>query len=317
MDGGIGFKALANNVYLYGDQTTVSLSVCEDQKTELDINIQQSTDDQLAYIWEKCSTFAYKKYAANESFTHASAKSITFGSDDADVYLYLFRGYSRDLTESELKANYIHDGKDGAEILARSNRNAVYDSTGKLSPELVAQLNPNAHVIIIDAERMTVGKKDEVPGTIRHFYTNGGADHNFSAAMTMTVQGTSSVEHAETAGGNLKFKFPGGIDLMSDGTHKAGYAMNGEANSIPITVLNYKKNIASNDHIVNMACSEWYQRYQPTVRQARITDPRVRDCMEACMCVVFFHNTSSSAWAISARTRTLQTPTSMTRSSSR
>ena len=295
MNGGIGFEAKANNVYLYGDQTTVSLSVCEDQKTELDINIQQSTDDQLAYMWEKCSTFAYKKYAANESFTQATAQSITFGSDDADVYLYLFRGYNRDLTEAELKANYIHDGEDGADILARSTRNAIYDGSGRVSPELVAQLNPNAHVIIVDAPRMTVGKKDTVVGAIRHYYTNGGDEHNWSADMSMTVQGTSSVEHAETAGGNLKFKFPTGITLMSDGSHKAGYAMNGEENSIPITILNYKKNIASNDHIVNMACSEWYQRYQPSVRQARITDPRVRDCMEACMCVVFFHNTSNAA----------------------
>ncbi len=295
LDGGVGFQAKANGVSLSGDQTTVALSVCEDEKTELDINIQQDSEDQLVYMWEKCSTFAYKKYAANENFTQATAQGITFGSDDADVYLYLFRGYNRDLTESELKANYIHDGATGAEILARSTRNGIYDGAGKVSPDLVAAVNPNAHVIVIDAPRMTVGKKDYVSGTIRHYYTNGGDNHNFSASMTMRVQGTSSVEHAETAGGNLTFAFPDGITLLADGTHKSGYAMHGEEDSIPITTLNYKKNIASNDHIVNMACSEWYQRYQPTVRQARVTDPRVRDCMEACMCVVFFHNTSNAA----------------------
>ncbi|MCQ2499751.1 MAG: DUF6273 domain-containing protein [Lachnospiraceae bacterium] len=293
MDSGIGLQAFANNVYLRGDQTTVTLSVCEDMKTELDINIEQDSEDRLMYMWEKCSTFAFGKYATNESFTHATAKGITFGSDDADVYLYLFRAYTRDLTEDELKANYIHDGADGDEIRDRQNRNDIYDGAGKPDPELVAEKNPNAHVIIVDAPRMTVGKKDTVVGAIRHIYTGGGAEHRFSAPMEMVVQGTSSVEHAETAGGNLKFKLKQGITL-EDGTHKGGYAMNGEDKSVPITILNYKKNIASEDHIVNKAVSEWYQRYQPTVRQARKDDPRVRDCMESVMCVVFFHNTSEN-----------------------
>ena len=294
MSGDVGFRALANNVYLSGDQTTIKMSVCEDEKTELDVNIQQSTGDKLVYMWESCSTFVYNQYAASESFTHTKDQGIVFGSDDADVFLYLFRAYSRDLTDDEIKANYIFDGADGAEIVNRQDRNDIYDSSGKIDIEAAAAKNPNAHFIVIDADRMTVGKKDTVAGSIRHIYVAGGSEHRFTARMEMVVQGTSSVEHAETAGGNLKFKLKWGIDL-EDGTHKDGYAMHGEDKSIPISILNFKKNIASEDHIVNMMCAEWYNRFQPTVRQERVDDPRVRDCLEACMCAVFFHNTSNTA----------------------
>lgn len=294
MSGGIGLRVLANNVYLSGDQTTIKMSTCEDEKTELDINIQPDSEDRLVYMWECCSTFVFNQYSASESFTHASNQGIVFGSDDADVYLYLFRAYNRDLTDDEIKANYICDGANGEEIKNRKDRNDIYDSAGKIDIEAAAAKNPNAHFIVVNAERMTVGKKDTVSGTIRHICVAGGNEHRFTADMDMVVQGTSSVEHAETAGGNLKFKLKNGINL-EDGTHKDGYAMNGEENSIPIKVLNFKKNIASEDHIVNKMCAEWYQRYQPSVRQERIDDPRVRDCLESVMCVVFFHNTGSAA----------------------
>ena len=288
-DGTIGLVAKANNVYLSGDQTTIKMSVCEDEKTELDINIQQDSEDKLMYMWEKCSTFVYNQYASSENFTQK--ESITFGSDDADVILYLFRAYSRDLTDNEIRANYICDGADGAEILARQNRNDIYDSSGKINIEVAAAKNPNVHFITINAERMTIGKKDKVPGTISHTCVAGGNEHNFTANMVMKVQGTSSVEHAETAGGNLTIEMDEGITL-ADGTHKDGYAMHGEDKSIPIKILNFKKNIASEDHIVNMMCAEWYNNYQPTIRQERVDDPRVRDCLEAVMCAVFFRNTS-------------------------
>lgn len=293
MSGGIGLEIRANNAYISGDQTTIKMSTCEDERTELDFNIQQDSADRLLQIWEGCSTFTYNQYASSESFTHSTDQGIVFGSDDADVILYLFRAYNRDLTDNELKANFIFDGASGTEIISRQSRNDIYDGTGKIDVETAAAKNPNAHFLIVNAPRMTVGKKDTVSGSINHIYVAGGAEHRFSARMEMVVQGTSSVEHAETAGPNLKIKLKWGIDL-EDGTHKDGYAIHGEENSIPITVLNFKKNIASEDHIVNMMCAEWYNRYQPTIRPERVEDPRVRDCLDADMCVVFYHNTSDT-----------------------
>ena len=263
--GGVGLTVQANRATLAGNQTAMVLSTCEGMKAELDLNIQPDTGDRLMQLWESASTFSYRQYAADEVFSQTVPADLVFGSDDADLYLYLFRAYTRDLTDEELKANFIFDGTDGADILARHDRNDIYDSAGNIDVEKAAAKNPDAHFITVHADRMTVGKKDTVYGSISHIYAAGGAEHRFTAPVKMVIQGTSSVEHAETAGGNLKFTLTDGITL-EDGVHKDGYAMHGEESSIPVTVLNYKKNIASEDHIVNMMCQEWYQRYQPTVR---------------------------------------------------
>ena len=290
MSGGIGFTCQANKVLLSGDQTTAELSVCEDLKNELDITIQQDSDDMLMHIWESCSTFAYKQYAASESFSQPASTGVIFGSDDADVYLYLFRGYSRDLTDAERLANYVADGPTGDQILARSERNNIYDSSGQIDVNRVVELCPNADVYRIDAERMTTGKKDYVFGRLRHW--QGASDyHKWTADVRMSIQGTSSVEHAATAGGNLNFVLSNIV--CDDGTHLEGWAFNGPENSIPTTMINFKKNIASEDHIVNIAVAEWYNRYQQSIRAARSADPRVRDCLEGKMAIVFFRNTGS------------------------
>ena len=293
VSGGIGLTAKANNVYLSGDQTTITLSVCEDEKTELDINIQQDSEDKLMYMWEKCDTFVYNQYASNESFSQSTAQGITFGSDDADVYLYLFRAYNRDLTDQEIRTNFIYDGADGAEILSRKNRNDIYDGSGNINLAVAEAQNPDAHFLIINAPRMTLGKKDGVTGTLTHVYVNGGSEHSWTADMTMKVQGTSSVEHAPTAGPNINFELS---NIITEGGNELtdGYCMNGTENSIPTKLLCFKKNIASEDHIVNRAVAEWYNRFQPSVRSARTADPRVRDCLESTMAVVFFHNTGNA-----------------------
>ena len=294
---GRGIDIQANNVYLMGNQNTATLSVCEGEKTELDINIQQKTEngDRLMMIWEKCSSFAFVQYAEDENFRHSDNVGLTFGCADADVYLYLFRAYSRDLTTAELRANYIVDGADGAEINKRNTRNDIYDSNG-VNFELAAQANPDMDCVLISAEKMSTAKKKaggSVPCTIRHVRVSGGTAHAWTGTGSMDLQGTSSEEHALTAGPNLNWRLTGGI-TFDDNTTAEGWAMHGTANSVPVNLFNFKKNIASQDHIVNRVCAEWYNRFQPAVRQARVDDPRVRDCLESTMCAVFFQNTSNA-----------------------
>ena len=299
LSGGRGLDIQANNVYLYGNQNSATLPVCEGEKTELDINIQQKTDssDRLMMIWERCSSFAFKQYAEDENFRHTENVGITFGCADADVYLYLFRAYGRDLTTAEMRANFITDGADGNEINERNTRNAIYDSNG-VNFELAAEANPDMDCVLISAEKMSTAKKKaggSVNCTIRYKRVSGGTAHSFTATGSMDLQGTSSEEHALTAGPNLNLRFSGGITL-EDGTQIVeGYALRGSENSIPVNLFNYKKNVASQDHIVNRVSAEWYNRFQPNIRQARIDDPRVRDCLECTMCAVFFHNNSDTA----------------------
>ena len=290
---GIGFMVRANDVQLSAEQTTISMDTCEGMKTEMDFNIQMDSESRLMSLWESVSTFQYAQYATNENFTQNNSVDITFGSDDCDVILYLFRAYNRELTTEELKANFAADGKDGAEIVSRHNRNQIYDTTGRIDLAAVASLNPNLHVWVWHSERMSLGKEDYVNGYLSQVYVAGGAGHQWTAYFTVqNVQGTSSVEHAATAGGNQDFEFAQGLTL-EDGTIMQGYAMSEKA--IPVMKLTYKKNIASQDHVTNSAMSEWYHRYQTSVRTERVENEGVRDCMESKMCVVFFHNTGDVA----------------------
>ena len=299
LSGGRGIDLKANNVYLYGNQNSATLSVCEGEKTELDINIQQKTEsgDNLMMIWEKCSTFAFGQYAEDENFRHSENVGITFGCADADVYLYMFRCYGRDLTTAEMRANYIVDGADGADINERNTRNDIYDSNG-VNFELVAQANPNMDCVLISADKMSTAKKKNggsVPCTLRHLRVSGGTQHAWTATGSMDLQGTSSEEHALTAGPNLNWRIDSNGITLDDGTViPEGWAMHGSTESVPVRLFNFKKNIASQDHIVNRVSAEWYNRFQPSIRAARQNDSRVRDCLESTMVAVFFHNTSSA-----------------------
>ena len=296
MQGGVGLQIQANNVYLQGNQTQCRLSTCEEERVELDVRILPDSEEGIIALWEQCSTFSYMKYAADESFRQSDPVGITFGCDEADVWLYLARFYpNRALTDGELLVNFAADGPDAAAVRDRKERNDIYDSTGSIDIEKCAARTPDCHHIIFSAPRMPAGKKDYVDTTIRHICKSGGPEHQWTALGQMVTQGTSSVEHVGTAGGNVNFYFPGGITL-DDGTVVAdGYAMHGRENSIPALELCYKKNVSSEDHVVNRMAAEWYQRFQPSVRAARERDPRIRDCMESTMCAVYFHNTGASA----------------------
>lgn len=300
----IGFKAQANNVYLYGSANTLDMSVCEGEKTELDVNIQSRSGQRIMSMWESCSTFAFGQYSENEEFTHGTARGIVVGSDDADVLIYLFRAYNRGLTEDEMKANYVFDGKDATEILNRQQRNAIYNSNGSINLSEAIRLNPDLHFVVIHTKDTPIKTKEtKIPraANIEHFFGGGTAYHQWDATGEWEWQGTSTIENIPYAGGNIDLKM-NQITLKNNATVQLGeneeptniladgYAMNGIENSIPAKRLTFKKNVTEQSHIINKMCGEMYHRFQTAVRQARVTDPRVRDCMESVMCVVFIAN---------------------------
>ena len=197
------------------------------------------------------------------------------------------------------------DGENADEISERISRNNIYDtSSGSyiLDFDKSYQANPDCHFIMLNAPKISIAKlknqgRVEMNSMV-HKYYNGGAEHNFtivsnsngSIVASMDLQGTSSEEHATTAGPNLNLRIErtdGSNDpvTFTNDANKTmhGYAMHGVENSRPATLFNYKKNVASQDHIVNRTVAKWYNDFQPSIRQARITDPRVRDCLECVM----------------------------------
>ena len=287
--GSIGMKINANNALIKSEQASVNLQTCEGYKTEFECNIESDSDNRLLQIWEKGTPAATAIYATNDNFAQISPVGITVGSDDCNVLLYLVRVYTRDLTKEEIKANYCADGKDATEIMRRHDRNQVYDTTGKLDVDLVAQKNPDLHVLVWHAPNISTSKENTIVGTLTHQFVNGGAGHKWTANnVTQKAQGTSSLGYVD-AGCNEDFDCSEGF-VLEDGTHVPVYAMT--AQSIGVNYFNYKTNVASEEHINNIMMNNHHNKYQPFIREARLANPKVRDTVEGHLAAFFFHNTS-------------------------
>ena len=287
---GIGLDIYANKVQLNSEQTEATLQTCEELKTELDINISSDTSGKLINIWEYGSPAAAKIYADGDNFAQATPEDIVVGSDDCNVYLYMFRSYSRNLTDTELTANFIIDGKDGIEITDRAKAADIYDSAGNISVDKVIANNPDAHILTFHAPSISVAKTNKVIGSLTHTYTSGGSTHTWTANnVEDKVQGTSSAGYNEGSL-NHDFNCKEGF-VLDDGTVIAKYAMTD--NSIPVNYFNFKVNQASSENRNNIILSEWYNKFQPYVRPARQSDVRVRDTVEGHMAILFYHNTGA------------------------
>lgn len=288
--GGIGMQLKANAVSVNSEQSVLDMQTCEGMRTELDINIEPDTANRVMTFWEDGSHAKAVTYAEADNFTQAEPAGITIGSDDCNVWVYLIRCYASDLSDTEIKANYAADGKDGAEISKRYDESLIYDSAGNIDPERCAEICPDAHVMTWHGPSISTSKENKITGYLTHKFIAGGPEHSWTAYNAVDkVQGTSSAAYV-LAALNHDFEAKEGFTL-EDGTVIPAYAMT--ENSIPVSYFNFKVNTASSEHINNILMSEWYHRFQRYKRAARVADPRVRDCVEGHMALLFYHNTGT------------------------
>lgn len=288
--GGIGMQLKANTVSVNSEQSVLDMQTCEGMRTELDINIEPDTANRVMTFWEDGSHAKAVTYAEADNFTQAAPVGITIGSDDCNVWVYLIRCYASDLSDTEIKANYAADGKDGAEISKRYDESLIYDSAGNIDPERCAEICPDAHVMTWHGPSISTSKENKITGYLTHKFIAGGPEHSWTAYNAVDkVQGTSSAAYV-LAALNHDFEAKEGFTL-EDGTVIPAYAMT--ENSIPVSYFNFKVNTASSEHINNILMSEWYHRFQRYKRAARVADPRVRDCVEGHMALLFYHNTGT------------------------
>lgn len=289
--GSTGLTIKANSAELSTAQSSLKLETCEDVKTELDINIEPDSSDRLMMMWESGTPAKVGVYARTDSFRQSDPVGIKIGSPTCDVTIYKIRVYTRDLTKSEIQANFEFDGKDAAEIVARHNRNQIFDGTGKVDPDKVAEKCPNLHIITWHGPAISTAKSQKVTGKLTHKFPAGGASHSWTAEnVTQKAQGTSSLGYVQ-AGCNEDFEFSS--ITLEDGTTKTGYSMTDD--SIAVGYLNFKTNVASQEHINNILLNDWINKNQPYKRPARTANSKVRDTVEGHLCVFFFHNTGSTA----------------------
>ena len=300
--GNVGVVVKAQDTVFSSELETLSVRYFENRKIEMDFVVNPSTTDSFAYICLKsipsCPPI---RYGNTDSWVQSVSAPLTIGSEDADVWIYRIKEYETSLNRYEILDNFIADCADPAEMVARYERNDVYDDAGNLNIVKLYKANPNLRVFHFKADRMTTGKNDEVPADVEMFYANGGEDHHLIAKNAIfKAQGTSSLEYI-LAALNVDVDFGKATSWVTgNGKSITSYAM--RSNSIPVNYFNLKANVASSESANNVVLADDYYQQNPYICDPRINDPRVRDTVEGNPCCMFFTNTSDETIEVACRT---------------
>ena len=301
MSGGIGLKLQAQTATIGSESEEITVPYCceSDTPIELDVNIEGTNENSLAYVYLKAVPSAPPvQYASTDNWTQAAAKLLTIGSEDADVWIYRIKVYGNSLNRFEVMDNYIADCADPEEMVARYERNNIFGDDGLLNISKLVSSNPNLRAIHIKAKRMTTSKDDEVRADVEIFYTAGGEDHHLIAKdVVFKAQGTSSLEYI-LAALNLDIDFSEASSWTNgNGMEISSYAFT--PNSIPVDYFTVKADVASSESANNVVLCDEYNTFNPDPFAGKTG--MVRDCIEGHPAAVFFTNTSDAAVSIGAR----------------
>ena len=281
---------------------------CEDRRIDLSIHVEAVTSQRVVTFWLDGVPSKAFPYTAGTLVQDENAAVI--GSDHCDIWIYAIRVYNAALSEQNMVQNYIANGATTAEKVARCIANDVYSGSTKttsyyahpvITQALLHIACPDLTIISIEAERMSRTKRDPVAARVS--IQDGGTTLVFNKAENISsdgkkgdgafflVQGTSSTAY-ERSSLNLDFNLQ--CKLLS-GNANPGWSYQISENSIPVSYLNFKTNVASSENANNVCAVDWYNTYQPYRIYARQQDGRVRDTVEGKPCAVFFTNTGTEA----------------------
>lgn len=291
----IGIDMKVENAKIYASNKELYVPYCEEDIIEFEYNINKDTDIPMVMTYEDGVANRPLIYAEDSSFMQLVSQPITIGSEDCDVHVYRMKAYDTSLSDKEILTNFIADARNADEMIARYNRNQIYDENNALTPETLAEKCPDLRIIMIDAPWFTNDKDDKVKNTtIRQIYKGGDAvlDNWTCTGAQHSGQGTSSNKYGY-AGRNIRLIMNKDDSLFTfNGTDEEGNPITGKTftftrDSVPTDFVNIKVNIASSENQNNAQFAQRYNEFNPVVRPAKVNNPRVRDTMEFHNCVVF------------------------------
>jgi len=307
---GVGLVMTANNAVLTTANESLETLYCKDIYIEFETNIHPTSEYRYLQFWMDGSHDRNILYSADDGMQQVTPVGITIGSADCDVYIYMVKAYPTYLTNDNELSNFIMDAPNAYEMVDRYDRNDVLNASGEIDYTKLATQNPNLHVILLDLNRMSTGKKDNVVAyTARHIYNSGGSSHCFTVNNAcVTIQGTSSVGYLESAGNvdiNMKYNrtftsdnvsyTTGSISFDDGSTSTTGYSMTDD--SIAVDYFNVKLNVASSENANNACIADWYNTYQPWVSPAKQKNAMARDTIEFVPGAIFIRDRSGNLFS--------------------
>ena len=278
-----GLILRANEGELRLNNTTGQLfRYCEDSRIDLSINVESIVPQRVMTVWLDGIPALVNQYSVGTLVQDENA--LVIGSDHCDVWVYAIRVYNTDLSFKDMIQNYISLAPTTSAKVQRCKDNDIY-SGNLVSKALLHTAHPDLTLVTIAANRIPggKGKSDYVDALVT--IQDGGDTLSLGEGTRYRLQGTSSLSKIRSAG-NLDIDFS-----KTDETYKIS------ENSIPVSYINIKVNVASSENANNICAADEYNTHQPYLVPARATEG-VRDTVEGKPCAVFFTNTSSNTvWA--------------------
>ena len=298
----IGLEMGVHAANIYGQSGSLELVYSEEDVIEFEFNISKDTElVPMIMGYEDGVPSRPLVYDDTFSFKQNTAKEITIGSPDCDIYIYRFKVYNTSLTAREILDNFIADARSADELIARYTRNQIYDENNKLDPDVLAEKCPWLRVYKLSAPHFTNNKSDKVPDTtIQQLYKNGDPvlDNWICYNAQHSGQGTSSNNYG-AAGRNLDFIMNKSNSYFEYGDGTKSEPGSGTItltrNSVPVAYLNAKVNIASSNNLTNAILANRYNKFNPYTRPFVRPDgypiDNIKDTMEFHNCVIFIQET--------------------------
>ena len=310
IDNNIGLDMKVEYATVYDTGGSLKSNYCEDTIIEYEFNINKDTDMMVVMSYEDGTPSKPYEYKETSSFKQSTPQPIVIGSEDCDVHIYRIKAYSISLTDTDIKNNFIADARNANEMIARYNRNNIYNENGGLvstsasgdfSADALMKAAPDLRYIFLEVPQFTNDKDNKIDGCTVYFRYPAGTrpqDNWDCTGMRHRGQGTSS---------NLYGYSGRNIDLCMDRDESLFTWTDEEGNivesstvtltdtSVPTDYLNIKVNIASSENANNAQIARRFNEYQPFLRYARKKDSRVKDTMEFYNCVVFIRETSEDS----------------------